>query len=90
MANTSVKASQLPISNTVSGTDRIVTLLNPSGVPILVTVPLDAFKFKASNTVPANSSSNGIAGTIASDSNYLYICKANGNWGRIAVPNTSW
>jgi hypothetical protein len=87
---TSVKASQLPVSNTISGTDRIVTLVNPSGVPVLVTIPFSAFKQSISNTVPLHANSAGVSGTFASDSNYLYFCVANANWGRIAISNTSW
>ncbi len=40
--------------------------------------------FKWSNT-PANSSANGVAGLVAYDSNYLYVCVANNTWKRITL-----
>jgi hypothetical protein len=38
-----------------------------------------------SNSVPANSSSNGIAGTIRYDANNLYVCIANNTWKRASL-----
>lgn len=35
-----------------------------------------------SNTVPATRTSNGSAGTIAYDSQYLYVCISNNSWLR--------
>jgi hypothetical protein len=36
-------------------------------------------------TVPANSSSNGVAGTIARDTDYLYVCVSNNTWKRATL-----
>jgi hypothetical protein len=41
-----------------------------------------------SNSVPANSSSNGIAGTIRYDSSYVYVCVSENVWKRTTL--TSW
>jgi hypothetical protein len=41
-----------------------------------------------SNSVPANSSSNGIPGTIRYDSNNVYICVSNNTWKR--SPLSTW
>lgn len=34
---------------------------------------------------PANSSANGVAGEIAYDSNYVYVCVANNTWKRLSL-----
>jgi hypothetical protein len=41
-----------------------------------------------SNSVPANSSSNGIPGTIRYDANNFYVCIANNTWKR--SPLSTW
>jgi len=41
-----------------------------------------------SSSAPANSSANGIAGSIAYDSSYIYICTATNTWKRTAI--ASW
>ena len=35
--------------------------------------------------VPASASSDGVAGDIAYDSDYLYICIASDTWKRVAI-----
>ena len=42
----------------------------------------------ASDVIPGSSSAVGVAGTIAYDSNYLYICIATNTWKRVQVD--SW
>ena len=37
------------------------------------------------DTVPASSSSTGIKGQLAYDSNYIYVCVAQDTWKRIAA-----
>lgn len=41
-------------------------------------------------SAPANSTSNGILGNIAWDTNYLYICTSTNTWKRVALNLTSW
>jgi hypothetical protein len=41
-------------------------------------------------TAPATSGSNGSAGQIAWDSNYIYICTSTNTWKRVALNLTSW
>ena len=41
-----------------------------------------AFKW---SSAPANSTANGVAGQIAYDSNYVYVCVANNTWKRISL-----
>lgn len=67
-----------PISITRTGTtvDIIVlagTELRMSGDTTLTT------------KTPANASATGIAGTIAWDANYIYICTATNTWKRVAI-----
>jgi hypothetical protein len=45
-----------------------------------VQVPL-----QLSTSVPSNSSSNGLAGTVAYDANYLYVCVGTNTWKRTAL-----
>lgn len=84
MTDNSLKVSQLPTAANVAASDRVVILRNPSESPSLRTVNVDIFSANLiiSNTVPANSTSNGITGTITRDNNYIYVCVANNTWKR--------
>jgi hypothetical protein len=37
---------------------------------------------RAANSIPANSSANGVAGQVIYSNTYLYICLSNNNWVR--------
>jgi hypothetical protein len=65
-------------------------LREPSGNASVRTITLANFgaNLTFSNTVPANSVSTGIAGTIRYDTNYVYVCVANNTWKRAAL--TTW
>lgn len=84
MADNSIKVSGLPTAANVAATDRVLVLRDPSGSPSVRTVNLNIFAANLiiSNTVPANSSANGLTGTIARDSNYLYVCVDTNTWKR--------
>lgn len=41
-------------------------------------------------TPPESSTSTGIAGALAQDTTYFYVCTATNAWQRIAWDNTSW
>jgi len=41
-------------------------------------------------TPPVNSTSTGVAGTIAQDATYFYVCTATNAWQRIAWDTTPW
>ena len=90
MADNSKKISELPTASNVASTDRVLVLRNPAANPSVRTVTVSDFSANIvlSNSVPANSSSNGIAGTLRFDSNYIYVCVANNTWKRSAL--TSW
>ena len=87
MAEDSIKTSKLPTAANVAATDRVLVLRDPSGNVSLRTVNVNIFaaNLTLSNSVPANSSSNGIAGTIRYDSSYVYICTANNTWKRAQI-----
>ena len=90
MADNSKKVSELPIAVNVASADRILVLRDPAGNPSVRTAALSTVSanLTLSNSAPANSSVNGVAGTIRYDSNYVYICVANNAWKRASL--TSW
>lgn len=53
------------------------------GNPILRDVTNDTKQTRVA--VPASATAAGVAGTIASDANYLYVCTATNTWKRIAL-----
>lgn len=87
MANTGYKVSELPTTTNVASSDRFLILKNPSGAASVRTVNADIVyaNITLSSSVPANSSANGIAGTIRYDSSYVYVCVANNTWKRAAI-----
>lgn len=90
MADDSRKVSQVPTAANVAATDRVLVLRDPSGNASVRTVNVNilAANLTFSNSVPANSSANGIAGTIRYDSSYIYVCVANNTWKRASL--SSW
>lgn len=90
MADNSKKISELPTAANVASTDRILVLRSPSANASVRTVAFGDMSANLiiSNTAPANSSANGLAGTIRYDSSYVYVCVANNTWKRAAI--SSW
>lgn len=90
MSDNSKKVSELPTAANVAATDRLLVLRDPTGTPSTRTVTLATISANLvlSNTVPANSTANGIAGTIRYDANNIYICVSNNFWKRASL--TSW
>lgn len=85
-----VKISELPIANSLSSSDRLVFLFNPGSNSSVRTITASNFTNTIiSNTVPANATSNGVAGKLAYDSTHLYVCIANNTWGRVQL-TLSW
>ncbi len=41
--------------------------------------------YMITSSVPVTASSTGVAGTLAYDSNYLYVCVATNTWKRVAI-----
>jgi hypothetical protein len=84
------KVSELPTAANVAPSDRVLVLRDPTGAPSVRTVNVNIFaaNLQLSNSVPATSSANGIAGTIRYDSSYVYVCVANNTWKRVAL--TTW
>ena len=90
MSDNSKKVSELPIAANTAATDRIVILRDPSGTPSLRTIKVSDFgaNLVFSNSIPVSSVSNGIAGTIRFDSNYIYVCVSTNTWKRSEL--SSW
>lgn len=89
MADNSKKISELPTASNVASTDRILVLRNPAGGASVRTVDFSILSANliVSNTAPVTSSSNGVAGTIAFDSGFFYVCVANNTWKRSSLSN---
>lgn len=87
MANTAKKTSELPVAANVATTDRFLIVRDPSGTPSTRTVTLSTVgaNLILSNSAPANSTSNGLAGEVKYDTSYLYICVSNNTWKRITL-----
>ena len=90
MADGSIKISQIPQAANVASPDRVLVLRDPNGSPSVRTIDFATLSANVtiSNTVPANSSSTGMAGNISYDSSYIYVCVANNTWMRASL--TSW
>jgi hypothetical protein len=90
MADNSKLVSQLPTAANVAASDRVLVLRDPAGNPSVRTVNVNIFaaNLSFSNSVPANTSANGVAGTIRYDSSFVYVCVANNTWKRAAL--SSW
>ena len=58
---------------TITPSGTLVTL--PSGKNLAITAP----------TVPGSASATGVAGQIAWDSGYIYVCTASNTWKRVAI-----
>lgn len=87
MANTAKKTSELPVAANVATTDRFLIVRDPSGTPSTRTVTLSTVgaNLILSNSAPANSTANGLAGEVKYDTSYLYICVSNNTWKRITL-----
>lgn len=87
MTDNSKKISELPTAANVASSDRILVLRDPSGSPSVRTVNVNIFcaNIVISNSVPANSTANGITGTIRFDTSYVYVCVANNTWKRATL-----
>lgn len=85
-----IKVSSLPVVNTLSTSDRVVVLVNPSSSANVRTITTANFANSVaakliSNSVPASNTSNGVAGQIAYDGTSLYVCVANNKWGKTTL-----
>jgi hypothetical protein len=87
VADSSKKISELATAANVAASDRILILRDPLGTPSVRTVNANIFaaNLVISNSAPANSTSNGIPGTISYDSSYVYVCVSNNVWKRATL-----
>lgn len=87
MANSAKPVANLAVATSIVSTDRIVILTNTTTTANVKTVNTSVFvaNLVLSNSVPANSTSNGTVGTIRWDSDYVYICVSNNVWKRATL-----
>ncbi len=87
MSNQSKKTSILSVANTISITDRMVIITDPSGSPATETITFDNVK-KAiiSNSTPT-ANTPAVQGTLFYDSNFLYVTVANNIIKKVALSN---
>lgn len=107
MPDASVSTVNFPVTNNLNFSDSLVVLYTSNGVTNTCIVSLEnalansVFDLLVASgrnlilagpaTVPANSSSNGVKGTISWDASHLYVCVANNTWGRVNLSlSPSW
>ncbi len=71
-------------SNDISGSPGFTFNKTTNNVSIANTLSIAQLIFTASNP-PATAASSGVAGTIAWDSSYIYVCVATNTWKRVAI-----
>ena len=100
MPDSSIATTAFPVANSLAANDSFIVLHNNSGTTNTCLISVEnalsnsvfdltvaagrSFAIAGSFT-PANSSANGVTGTVTWDSSYLYVCVANNTWGRIAL-----
>lgn len=76
--------------NRLVGFPARVQLVDGSGVPTPSTAQWmtrlqQVVNFPVSDSFPATATSMGVAGQIATDGNYVYVCTATNTWKRAAL-----
>lgn len=93
MSDGSVRTSEFPAKTALGAADSVVVNVTASnGVTntclATVTTLLNASNVTSicipNSAPPANSTANGVPGTIVWDSSYIYLCVANNSWRRFA------
>jgi hypothetical protein len=64
----------------VNGNAKVRGNLTLTGTSVIITTP----------TTPSSKTAAGIAGQVAWDSNYIYLCTATNTWKRVAITNSGW
>jgi len=90
MSGDAKKISELVVANTLSSTDRVVVLVNPSSSANVRTITTANFANSVAarviaNTAPASNTATGAPGQIAYDNTSIYVCVANSKWGKVAL-----
>lgn len=91
MTNNVKKTSELPTTNSATGSDRVVILKDPAGTPSTRTITVTNLLGNSSANVvirsstPANSTITVNQGTIFYDNTYLYIAVANNVLKRVSL-----
>lgn len=80
-ANTTIQYNS---SGLLKGSDALTFDETTNNVSIGNTLSVASVRFTASRP-PLTASSTGVAGTIAWDSNYIYMCVGTNTWKRVAI-----
>ena len=80
-ANTNIQFND---SGFLSGSPGLTFNKGTNNVVVANTLDVPNFRITASNP-PANSTSTGVAGTVAWDSTHIYVCIATNTWKRVAI-----
>lgn len=83
-----IKVSNLAIATTLSANDRVVVLTNTNSTAVLKTSTVSNLRL-LSNSAPASNTANGVAGQVAYDGTFVYVCVATNKWGRSPL-TLSW
>lgn len=94
MSGNAKKISELTVATTLSATDRVVVLTNPSSTANVMTITTSNFANSVaakliSNSAPVSNTSNGTTGQIAYDGTHVYVCYQTNKWGRTEL-TLSW
>jgi len=89
MADRAKKISELPTVTAVAGTDLLIVVANAAGNAITSQVTGGNLLTSLTRqvTAPISTSSTGIVGQFAFDTNFIYICVATNSWRRAAISN---
>jgi len=81
-----VSAGSVSCTGTVSGNTLSANTLNVTNLNVSGGLSANVTgNIRITGTAPANSNSNGSAGQIRYDDNYIYICVATDTWKRVEV-----
>jgi len=87
------KITALTEDTVVTSDDLFSIVDSPAGTPVnkklpvgtlFAGIPTDGITIKTSKT-PASATDTGVAGTIAWDTSYIYVCTATNVWKRTAI-----
>jgi len=92
MPNSSKSLANVTLTTSLSSSDRLVGIKSPATTANVIVITVGNFinSVSISNSVPANSTSNGTPGMIRADNTYIYVCVSNNTWGRVSINLTSF
>jgi hypothetical protein len=86
-----LRNGNLQIPSTTEATDKDTgSIVTEGGIGVEKSVfagidLIAAGRIRCGTMTPASASASGVAGTIAWDASYIYICTATNTWKRVAI-----